>query len=95
MPASLSPIPVNLDEPSQGTVVRSFHVIREKAGRKLPHSPMVLKAFTADAFAAAGLIGAVAVLKVLFFAAFFHGRLQVIWIQYRLWVFFQGDFILS
>jgi hypothetical protein len=66
-------IPVNLDEPSQGTVVCSFHLIRKKAGRKLLHSPMVLKAFTADSFAAAGLIGAVAVLKVLIFVTFSHG----------------------
>ena len=84
MPVSLDRILVNLYEPSQGTVIRSFHVIREKAGRKLLHLPMVLKAFAADAFTAAGLIGAVAVLKVLVFVAFSHGRLQVIWIQYLL-----------
>jgi len=64
---------VSLDEAIQGTVICSFNILRKEAGRKLLHSPVVLNAFAADALPAAGLIAAVAIFKVLFALAFFHG----------------------
>jgi hypothetical protein len=64
---------VNLDESIQGTVVCSFDIIREKAGRELLHPPMILDAFAAGSLPAAGLPGAIAVLEILFALAFFHG----------------------
>jgi hypothetical protein len=64
---------VNLDESIQGTVVCSFDLIREKAGRELLHAPVVLDAFAAGSLPAAGLPAAVAALEVLFALAFFHG----------------------
>jgi len=64
---------VNLDESIQRTVVCSFNIIREKAGRKLFHAPVVPDAFAAGSLPAARLPAAVAVLEILFALAFFHG----------------------
>jgi len=56
----------------EGSVVGSFGIFREKASRQLPFGKMIGDAVAADAFAAAWLIGAVALCQVfLFFAV--HG----------------------
>jgi hypothetical protein len=54
----------------EGAVKGPFGRIRKATGRQLTHLQMVADAFTADAFAGAGLIGAVAGFQVFFFATF-------------------------
>jgi hypothetical protein len=49
-----------LDESLYRSVIGSLHLVREKAGGKFLHSPVILDALTADALAAARLVGAVA-----------------------------------
>lgn len=75
-PLGLYFILIDFDESSQRPVVCSFHIVGEKAGRKLFHAPVILKAFAADALAAAGLVGAVAVLEIFVFLTFSHDCLQ-------------------
>jgi hypothetical protein len=72
----LSSIFVNFDEFFYGTVIRSFNIIREKAGRKFFHAPVIRNAFTADTFTAARLPGAVAVFTIFFTLAFSHDNLR-------------------
>ena len=60
----LCPVLVNLDEPSQGSIVGPFHIVWEQACGELFHAPMVLDAFAADTLAAAGFIRAVANLEI-------------------------------
>jgi hypothetical protein len=65
-----------LNESSQGAVVGSFNIIGEKAGGQFLIVPVILQAFTASSFAAAGFPGAIASLQVLFALTFFHVRLR-------------------
>jgi hypothetical protein len=71
-----SPVFVNFDKFSYGSVISPFHIVGKETGRKLFHIPVVLDAFAADAFAAARLPGAVALLHVFFAVAFFHSKLR-------------------
>jgi hypothetical protein len=64
---------VSLDETIQGTVIRSFDIVREKTGRELLHAPVILDAFAAGSLPAARLPAAVTGLEILFALAFFHG----------------------
>jgi hypothetical protein len=63
---------IDFDESPQAPVIGPFHIIREKAGWKLFHAPVVLKTLAADSLAAAGFITAVAVGHVLVCLTFFH-----------------------
>jgi len=54
------------------SVVRFFFIPGKTAGGKFPHLQMMFDAFAAYAFPAAGLGGAVAPFKVLFFFAFHY-----------------------
>jgi hypothetical protein len=56
----------------EGSVVGLFGILREETSRQLPFGKMIGDAVAADAFAAAGFIGAVARCQVLFFFAV-HG----------------------
>ena len=57
---------IALDKSPYRPVIGSLHIIREKAGGKFLHPPVILDTFTADAFTTAGFIGAVAVFAVFF-----------------------------
>jgi len=67
---------VSLDEAIQGTVICSFDIVREKTGRELFHTPVILDAFAAGALTAARLPAAVTGLEILFALAFFHDWLR-------------------
>ena len=56
----------------KGAVVGSFRVLWKTAGGQLPLLYMIGEAVTADAFSAAGIIRAVAPVKILLFFAI-HG----------------------
>jgi hypothetical protein len=71
----LNSILIDLDKSPYRAIVGSFDVIRKQAGGKLLHVPVILEAFAADAFAAAWLPGAVAILHVFFAVTFFHAKL--------------------
>jgi hypothetical protein len=69
-------VSVDVDESFQRPVIGPFHIIREKAGRELSHTPMILKTITADSLATAWFVGAVAVLEIIVFLTFFHDFLH-------------------
>jgi predicted HD phosphohydrolase len=68
----LNPVFIDLDKTSQRTIVSFFDIIRKQACREFFHPPMILDAFTAHSFAAAGFIAAVAEFHVLILPAFGH-----------------------
>jgi hypothetical protein len=55
---------IALDKSPYRPIIGSLHIIREKAGGKFLHPPVILDTFTADAFVTAGLISAIAVFQV-------------------------------
>jgi len=69
---------VHGEESAQRTVVSSLHIIGKKASGKLSHLPVVLNTLTAESFAAARLISAIAPLEVglkIIALLLFHNRL--------------------
>ena len=60
------------DKAGEGAVVGSFHVIGEAACWQFLASQVVLQAFAADSFAAAGFIAAIASAQIKFLVTFFH-----------------------
>jgi hypothetical protein len=61
--------PITLNESSYRPIIGSLRLFWEKAGGKLFHPPVILYTLTADAFATARLISAVAVFQVFLDAA--------------------------
>jgi len=51
----------------KGTVIGFFHPVRKTASGKLAHFQMIANAFTADPFSRTGFVGAIAIVKILFF----------------------------
>jgi len=55
-----------------GSVIRSFYIIREETGWNLFHSPVILEAFTTVSLAAAWLPGTIASLHIFIGFTFSH-----------------------
>ena len=63
---------IALNEPLYGTVIGPLHILGEIASWQLTRPLMVSDAFAANAFSAAGLVGAVAIRFVLLDFTLFH-----------------------
>jgi uncharacterized membrane protein AbrB (regulator of aidB expression) len=66
---------IDLDKFFYGAVIGSLYIFGKKAGWQLAQLAMISQAFTAHAFPAAWLVGAVALSFVFFSGAFSHIRL--------------------
>jgi 7-cyano-7-deazaguanine reductase len=83
-----------LDEPGQRPVIGPLDSSREKAGWQFLVRPVIGQAFAAYAFAAAGLIAAVALPKILLDLTFSQRKPpDVLWTSAR-WIFFDVEIIL-
>ena len=65
---------IALNEPLYGTVIGPLYILRKIARWQLTRLLMVSDAFAANAFSAAGLVGAVAIRFVLLDSTLFHIR---------------------
>ena len=65
---------IALNKPLYGAVIGPLHILGEIARWQLPRLLMVSDAFAANAFSAAGLVGAVAIRFVLLDFTLFHIR---------------------